>query len=87
MGVLLKAYSEFENRVAHLRYRKLSKPDRIKAIIERHIGKISKKEIMEQVPDISQTTVERTLVDLQRKDFIKKVGSGQATQYVKIKDE
>ena len=44
-GVVVKAYNEFEDRVEHLRHRKMSKADRIKAIIDKTPGKISKKEI------------------------------------------
>ena len=29
LGIMLKAYNEFENRVEHLKYHNLSKPDRI----------------------------------------------------------
>ena len=32
LGIMLKAYNEFENRVEHLKYHKLSKPERIKAV-------------------------------------------------------
>ncbi len=63
----MKAYLEFEDRVEHLRYRHLSKPERIEAIIERTVGKITKKDILLQAPDISKTTVERTLFELRKK--------------------
>lgn len=46
-GILLKACDEYENRVEHLKHRWMSKPDRIKALIDRKFGKIIKKEIME----------------------------------------
>lgn len=84
LGITLKAYNEFENRVTHLKNRKLSKPERIKTMIEQHIGKITKKEIIDYCPDISKTTVERTLNDLVKTGYIAKVGSGPATGYVKI---
>ena len=42
---MLKAYNEFESRVEHLKHRSLSKPDRIKAVIDSKVGKITKKEI------------------------------------------
>jgi predicted HTH transcriptional regulator len=83
LGVLLKAYDEFENRVEHLKYRKMSKPDRVKAVIDRKVGRITKKEIMEHCPDISKVTVERTLTTLVKSGYIIKVGSGPATAYVK----
>ena len=83
LGVVVKAYNEFENRVEHLRYRKISKPERIKAIIERTPGKITKKEISQTCPDISLTTIERTLSDLLAAGYIEKTGTGRATAYVK----
>ena len=42
LGIMLKAYNEFENRVEHLKYHNLSKPDRIKAVIDNKVGKITK---------------------------------------------
>ena len=83
-GSMLKAYNEFESRVEHLKNRTLSKPERIKAMIDQKVGKITKKEIMDAHPDISKTTVERTLADLVKSEYIAKVGSGPATGYVKI---
>ena len=85
LGVLLKAYKEFENRVEHLRYRKMSKPERIKAVIDQRVGKITKKEIMEYCPDISKVTVERTLTSLVKEGYVQKIGAGTATAYVKMK--
>ncbi len=84
LGIMLKAYNEFESRVEHLKNRTLSKPERIKVMIDQKIGKITKKEIMEACPDISKTTVERTLTDLVKSGYITKVGSGPATAYVRI---
>ena len=84
LGIIIKAYNEFENRVEHLKYRKLSKSERIKTIIDKKVGKITKKEIMELCPDISKVTVERTLTDLVKSGYIAKVGSGPATGYVRI---
>lgn len=84
LGIMLKAYSEFESRVEHLKHRSLSKPDRIKAVIDNKVGKITKKEIMELCPDISKVTVERTLTDLVKSGYIAKVGAGPSTGYVRI---
>lgn len=84
LGIMLKAYKEFESRVEHLKHRSLSKPDRIKAVIDNKVGKITKKEIMERCPDISKVTVERTLTDLVKRGYIAKVGAGPSTGYVRI---
>ncbi len=84
LGIMLKAYNEFEGRVEHLKNRTLSKPDRIRAMIDQKVGKFTKKEIMDACPDISKITIERTLADLVKRGYISKVGSGPATGYVRI---
>ena len=84
LGIMLKAYNEFESRVEHLKHRSISKPDRIKAVIDNKVGKITKKEIMELCPDISKITVERTLTNLVKSGYIAKVGAGPSTGYVRI---
>lgn len=85
LGIILKGYREFEDRVEHLRHKGLSKPERIKRLIGQNVGKITKKEIMEACPDISKVTVERTLTDLVKSGYIAKVGAGPATGYVVCK--
>ena len=84
LGIMLKAYNEFESRVEHLKHRSLSKPDRIKEVIDNKVGKITKKEIMELCPDISKVTVERTLTNLVKSGYIIKVGAGPSTGYVRM---
>lgn len=84
LGIMLKAYNEFESRVEHLKHRSLSKPDRVKAVINQKVGKITKKEIMELCPDISKVTVERTLTELVKSGDIAKVGAGPSTGYVRL---
>lgn len=84
LGIMLKAYNEFESRVEHLKHRSLSKPDRVKAVIDQKVGKITKKEIMELCPDISKVTVERTLTGLVKNGYIAKVGAGPSTGYVRL---
>jgi Fic family protein len=83
LGVMLKGYNEFQDRIEHLKYRQLSKPDRVKAVFEKKLGIVKKSDIATLCPDISETTIERTLKDLLEVGFIEKVGKGRATGYVK----
>ena len=83
LGVVLKGYNEFQDRIEHLKYRKLSKTDRVKAVFEKKFGIVRKSDIATLCPDISQTTIERTLKDLLEAGFIEKVGKGRATGYAK----
>ena len=81
LGVIRAAYREFENRVKVVHDDGLSKPERIRKIIQDTLGKITKSEIMEKCPDISQVTVQRTLADLVKSGDILKIGGGRYTAY------
>ena len=81
LGVIVSAYKEFESRVKLVTDPNLSKADRIREIIKNHIGTITKSELIEMNPDISDTTVQRTLADLLKKNEIKKIGGGRYTKY------
>lgn len=83
LGVLLKGYNEFQDRIEHLKYRKLSKADRVKAVFEKRLGIVKKSDIATLCPDISETTIERTLKELLEAGFIEKVGKGRATGYTR----
>ena len=82
-GVVLKGYNEFQDRIEHLKYRKLSKADRVKAVFEKKLGIVKKSDIATLCPDISETTIERTLKELLEAGYIEKIGRGRATGYVK----
>ena len=83
LGVVLKGYNEFQDRIEHLKYRRLSKADRVKAVFEKKLGIVKKSDIATLCPDISETTIERTLKELLEAGFIEKVGKGRATGYAK----
>jgi len=81
LGVVVAAYQEFSSRVSLLTTEGMSKPDRVKEIIRTTLGTITKTEILEKCPDISQVTVQRTLADLLEKGQITKIGGGRYTKY------
>ena len=82
LGVLVAAYRDFESRVELLTTQGLSKPDRVREIIQNHLGKITKSDILAQCPDISPTTVQRTLANLLKNGEIIKVSSGRYAAYI-----
>lgn len=82
LGVILSAYRDFSSRVRVLTTSGMSKPDRIREIIKNTLGKITKTEIMQKCPDISQVTVQRTLNDLNKNGDIIKIGGGRYTSYI-----
>ena len=82
LGVILSAYRDFSSRVRVLTTSRMSKPDRIREIIKDTLGKITKTEIMQKCPDISQVTVQRALNDLIKNGDIIKIGGGRYTSYI-----
>lgn len=83
LGIILSAYRGFESRIGGLTDKSLSKALRVEKLFSKKIGKITKADILNELPDISQTTVERSLKELLDAKKIEKVGSGRATGYVR----
>lgn len=81
LGVVLAAYRELEDRVSLVTGAGSSKSDRVEAVLRNGIGKITKREVLEICPDISMTTIERTLASLLADGKIEKVGAGPVTGY------
>lgn len=82
LGVVVAAYRDFSTRVQTLAASGLSKPDRIAELIKNTYGEITKTQIMDKCPDISQITVQRALADLLDSQSIIKIGGGRYTKYV-----
>ena len=87
LGVVVAAYRDFTTRVETLTASGFSKPERIAKLIQSTYREITKTEIMEKCPDISQITVQRTLADLLEKEKIIKIGGGRYTKYVWNRDK
>ena len=80
---MLKAYRDFEDRV-HLFDEKLSAYDLVRRATERKIADFTKSEILELCPAIKSSSVEASLKMLCNEGFLKKIGTGRATKYVKV---
>ncbi len=86
LGVIVAAYRDFSSRIETLTDIGLSKPERIEKIIQSNYGEITKTEILEKCPDVSQITVQRTLAELVEEQKIIKIGGGRYTKYVWNRD-
>lgn len=82
LAIILAAYRDFENRV-NIFDTKLSALDQVSNAIDKKIGKFTKSEIMELAPEISKSSVEKSLKELLEKDIIERHGIGKATYYTK----
>jgi len=81
LGTIAAAYREFSSRVELLTVGKITKADRVRETIRNHTGAITKAEIVELCPDISEVTIERALNDLKNEGAILKVSGGRYAKY------
>jgi len=84
LEVMLKAYRVFEERVSLMTDKRLSKPDRIRALFAGTLEKLSKQDILDHLPDTSVSTAEITLAKLLKEGYITKEGAGKLTKYIKV---
>ncbi len=82
LGVLLAAYREFNDRAQIWGKKPPTKPQRIKELIKNTFGTITKSEIKEHCPDISEITIQRMLAELVESGDVTKLGGGRYTKYV-----
>ncbi|MBW3078092.1 hypothetical protein [Bifidobacterium simiiventris] len=92
--MILAAYREFDDRISALTGhagadgivatgRRATKAQRIAMLFDDSLSPLSKADILLKLPDISMTTVERTLKALQDDGTITKLGTGRNTRYIK----
>ena len=81
LGIITAAYREFFDRAQIVEEKKVPKTEQIEKLIKNRLGTITKTEIVETMPGISTTTVQRTLTDLVKLDKIIKIGNGRYTKY------
>ena len=83
LGLFLKVYRDFNERVVSNKKGSLTKADRIWMVFEKKMGQVRKSDILAFCPDVSQTTIERALSDLLKQKMIIKVGNGRGAAYIK----
>lgn len=81
LGIVIAAYREFSSRVDVLVAKGVSKSERVRETIRNTTGLITKSQILERCPDISQKTVERALAEMLESGEIIKNGGGRYTSY------
>ena len=81
LGIILAAYRDFSDRIELIADKKVNKAGRVREIVRGHLGAITKAEILELCPDISEITIERALNELKNEGAIIKIGGGRYTKY------
>lgn len=87
LGIVMAAYRDFANRVESVSGGgRRTKMQRVEDVFDRKLGKITKAMIHEECPDVSMTTIERTVARMLAQGRIEKVGAGRSTGYVVRRD-
>lgn len=84
LTTLYMCYKELDKRFNVVNSNKITKKARIEATVLNSLTAISKSEICEILPDVSQTTVELVLGKMVKEGLIETIGSGRNTKYRKV---
>ncbi|MFA6309232.1 MAG: Fic family protein [Clostridia bacterium] len=87
LGVILNAYKEFSTRVEYLTTKNISKPERIETILKNRLGRITMSELQDLCPDISYSTITKTLTSLMKSGKLKKIGGGRYSAYINNREK
>lgn len=82
LGVILAAYRELDARMGDATPGRQRAAERVRAVFDRRVGKVTKAMVLAECPDLSEVTVKRALATLLEKGSIRKVDAGPRTGYV-----
>lgn len=83
LALVLESYQEFDMLFTRNIINKSSKKEIFFDYIQSILGSFSKKDILNKLPDISESTTERVLKQLLDSKEIQKIGERKTTRYIK----
>lgn len=84
LSTIVSAYNDFEERVELVSDKKAS-IEVVRMAVNSKLGKFTKRDILELVPSLSSTSIERSLKELCELGEIRKEGIGKSTYYIRLK--
>lgn len=84
LSTIISAYNDFEERVELVSDKK-SSIEVVRMAVNSKLGKFTKRDILELVPSLSSTSIERSLKELCDSGEIRKEGIGKSTYYIRLK--
>lgn len=82
-GMLLRAYSEFEERVGEVRSKRISKSEQIRLAIERRAVPFAISEIEKELPHISHDMIRNVIREMRDEGAITSTGKGRGAKWVR----
>ena len=80
LGTIISAYRDFEDRMEII---SPSSEDTVRKAVQSRIGRFTKREITELCPNLSASTVERSLRAMVNRGELERQGAGKSTFYVR----
>lgn len=85
LGMILKTYREFEERVGIVSDSRGQKTERVREIIMSFLGTFQVKDIESKCPDISRPTINAVLQSMSKEGSVERQGLGRGTKWKVIK--
>ncbi len=85
-GVLLKAYSEFEERVGSITEGRGSKTDQVRAAVGRMVKPFAISELQRLTPGVSKEMVRHVLRQMRDEGILKSEGTGRGARWRRVDD-
>lgn len=82
LGVVIKAYNLFDQRLSITAHQNLSAKDIILRVMQEKLGPVSRSELVGLVPQYSEATIKRALAELRHDNKIKLIGAGPSSKYI-----
>lgn len=82
LGVVIKAYNNLNDRLSITAHQALSAKDLILRVMQEQLKPLSRSELVTLIPQYSDITIKRALVELRKENKIKLIGKGPASKYV-----
>ena len=82
-GALIRAYSEFEDRVGTIRSGRGSKTEQVRLAVERKIGPFAISDLLADCPGVSRDMVRHVLRQMRDEGLVEVRGRGRAAKWVK----
>ena len=84
LSMLYMCYKELDSRFGVIRSKKVTKTERIEAIVTGSLTPIAKSDICRMLPDVSPSTIEAVLGRMVKSGQIRRIGSGRGSRYLHV---
>lgn len=82
LGIILRAYRQFEERLGIVGHQLLSLAKLVIKVMHQELRSLSMNELSEKIPQFSKITIQRNIRKLRSEQKVKMIGKGKNTKYI-----